>query len=250
MAKRMPWFRLYAGDMLKDRKLKRISKQTNIDLATVTGAWVRILCLASESPDRGWLLIDGGLPMEYEEMCADVGLDVLRFDALLKQFMSEEFDMMAVDAETSAYLVTKWNERQFKSDNSTARVRKYRAKKRSNETLQKRYSNALDTETESDTDTETEQTKDAAAVFTFYSENFGVLTSGISERIGDAIDEYSAAWVLDAMGISLTRNKRRWDYVEGILRNWATNGKDDGKKPTQKNNAVPSDVYAALYGEK
>jgi hypothetical protein len=60
--------------------------------------------------------------------------------------------------------ILNWDKRQFVSDSSTMRVRKYRDKKKqpsnADETLQKRPSNAIDT----DTDTDTEHKKKKATV--------------------------------------------------------------------------------------
>ena len=66
--------------------------------------------------------------------------------------------------------------------------------------------------------------------FVSYEQNIGPLTAAVSERIQLAEAETSAAWVVEAIELAARRNKRRWDYVEGILRNWQRDGKDDGEK--------------------
>ena len=75
----------------------------------------------------------------------------------------------------------------------------------------------------------------AAAVvenpFKVYEQNIGLLTEAVSERIKLAEKDYSTAWVVEAIRLAARRNKRRWDYTEGILRNWLRDGKDDGEKP-------------------
>jgi DnaD/phage-associated family protein len=74
----------------------------------------------------------------------------------------------------------------------------------------------------------------AAAVenpFSVYEQNIGPLTPAVAERIKLAEKDYSTAWVVEAIHLSAMRNKRRWDYAEGILRNWHRDGKDDGEKP-------------------
>jgi hypothetical protein len=59
-----------------------------------------------------------------------------------------------------------WDKRQFVSDSSTMRVAKHRNKKKqasnADETLQKRPSNAIDTDTDTDTDTDKKQIKKKA----------------------------------------------------------------------------------------
>ena len=64
-----------------------------------------------------------------------------------------------------------------------------------------------------------------------YEQNIGPLTPAVSKRIRLAENEYTPGWVEDAIRLAARRNKRRWDYAEGILRNWYRDGKDDGEKP-------------------
>jgi DnaD/phage-associated family protein len=80
---------------------------------------------------------------------------------------------------------------------------------------------------------EEEQTPAAVAAenpFTVYEQNIGPLAPAVAERMKLAEQDYSTAWVVEALGLAVRRNKRRWDYVEGILRNWQRDGKDDGQK--------------------
>jgi len=67
--------------------------------------------------------------------------------------------------------------------------------------------------------------------FTVYEQNIGPLTPAVADRIKLAEQDYSTAWVVEAIQLSARRNKRRWDYTEGILRSWLRDGKDDGEKP-------------------
>jgi DnaD/phage-associated family protein len=67
--------------------------------------------------------------------------------------------------------------------------------------------------------------------YTVYEQNIGPLSAAVSERMKLAETDYSSAWVVDAIRLAALRNKRRWDYVHGILRNWQRDGKDDGEKP-------------------
>jgi hypothetical protein len=45
-----------------------------------------------------------------------------------------------------------------------------------------------------------------------------------------AIDDYGDQWVMDATNRAVKANKYRWDYIEGILRNWRKNGRDERPK--------------------
>jgi DnaD/phage-associated family protein len=67
--------------------------------------------------------------------------------------------------------------------------------------------------------------------FIVYEQNIGPLTSAVSERIKLAEVDYAPGWVAEAIRLAALRNKRRWDYIEGILRSWQRDGKDNGEKP-------------------
>lgn len=79
-----------------------------------------------------------------------------------------------------------------------------------------------------------EEEKPAAAAenpFRVYEQNIGPLTAAVSEKIKLAETDYPEGWVCEAIRLAALRNKRRWDYAEGILRNWFANGKDSGELP-------------------
>ncbi len=63
-------------------------------------------------------------------------------------------------------------------------------------------------------------------IFTIYEQNIGMLTPLIAEEIKSALDTFPVDWIEEAITISARANKRSWRYIEGILRSWATGGKD------------------------
>jgi len=65
--------------------------------------------------------------------------------------------------------------------------------------------------------------------FMIYQEDFGPLSSTSSDQIICLEDDYTEAWVMEAMEIAVKNNKRNLAYVEGILKRWQANGKDAGK---------------------
>ena len=154
----MPWFRTYS-EILDDKKIKRICRLTGLCKATVIGVWICFLALASESEDRGKLLISENIPYDKEDLSNETELNDDDLDRLIQLFI--KFDMLAFEGGT--YVIKNWDGRQFKSDNSTDRVRKHREMKRDEENNAKRYSNVIDTDTdtelESDTEEESEKNK-------------------------------------------------------------------------------------------
>ena len=159
-----PWFRLYANDLLGDRKMRRIHKLTGLSLAEIRGAWLTLMCLASESPKRGVLLFDGGTPYDYDDLAEECGMDSLKFHSMFMHLTKMNMvDYMEVDG---IYYLPNWEKRQPVSDTTGAeRVKKHRQTKNNPVTLQKRFRNALDIDIESDTDTEEDIDKDSENIY-------------------------------------------------------------------------------------
>lgn len=67
-------------------------------------------------------------------------------------------------------------------------------------------------------------------VFATYENEIGILTPLISDKIQDAEKDYPEEWIIEAIGVAAKNNKRNWGYVEGILKRWKADGKNNGKK--------------------
>ena len=147
----MPWFRFYS-EAVRDTKLRRIARKTDRPFAETVGTWAIILSFASESPQRGQLLLSDGNPVDPDDISDVAGCNA---DETLQQLQSNGM----ITVTDGIICVSAWNKRQYESDNSTPRVNKFRDKRRNvAETLHERYSNAdvtpPDTDTDTDTDTE------------------------------------------------------------------------------------------------
>lgn len=142
-----PWFRYYS-EAASDIKFNVIAHMCEMSRLEVIGAWTLILCAANASPVRGALYVT--LQKRYSNVTVTelVTLPQTKVDALLNAFI--EMDMLEIV--DGAFCVRNWEKRQFESDLSSERVRKYRQKH--TETLQKRYCNVSVTPPDTDTDTE------------------------------------------------------------------------------------------------
>ncbi len=143
----MPWFRVYS-EILDDRKIKRIVKKTGQSKALIIGVWICILALANEGSERGKLSISDDIPYTAEDIEDETGLPSEIIEQLLDEFRS-----LGMINGKSTIEITNWDKRQFKSDSSTARVKKHREEtKRYSNVTKERFSNVIDTDTESDID--------------------------------------------------------------------------------------------------
>jgi hypothetical protein len=154
-----PWFRVY-NEVLTDRKLERIRQTTHLPRVVIRGAWLTIMAMANDSPERGYLLYAPDIPVSDDDLCDDLEMDRSDFNELMAAFAR----MRMVHRDTCT-VCTNFSKRQFKSDNSTPRVQAHRARKRAeasvetvgcnvSETL---LCNAPETDTDTETDTETER---------------------------------------------------------------------------------------------
>jgi DnaD/phage-associated family protein len=64
-------------------------------------------------------------------------------------------------------------------------------------------------------------------LFRLYEQNIGPLTPMIAETLRDAEESYPAAWIEEAIRIAVENNVRKWRYVEAILEDWHTRGRDE-----------------------
>jgi len=53
----------------------------------------------------------------------------------------------------------------------------------------------------------------------------------IGEELGSLSDEYPTEWFTKAVKIAVENNKRRLNYIKGILKRFQTEGFDNGSKP-------------------
>lgn len=161
-----PWFRFYS-EMLADRKIAHLVRVTQQPKALVVGVWATILALANDSPIRGVLLLTEEIPLTLGDLARETGLDVDEMQAFITEL--ERLSMLSY--EDGAYCLINWDKRQFASDSSTDRVRRWRERQgrddsndasdgtgnvsgQEAETLQKRFGNGPDTEADTEADTE------------------------------------------------------------------------------------------------
>lgn len=160
------WFRFYS-EATNDRKIDRICRSLQQSKALIIGAWAILMSIGSESPIRGVLLLTEDIPFKDDDLADELGLDMESTKAILAQF--ERFQMIHRD--NGVIYLTNWDKRQFASDDSAERVRRYRERQKAEEsqsgnalcnddvTLQDRDGNAPE---QSRAESEPEQRREAA----------------------------------------------------------------------------------------
>ena len=77
-----------------------------------------------------------------------------------------------------------------------------------------------------------------ATVREAYEQNIGLLTPLLSKRIKEALRTYPLEWIVLAIERAVAAEKRRWDYIEGVLRNWHAEGFTNGNQATKRENGT------------
>lgn len=158
----MGWLRLYT-EIRNDRKLRRLPPGQR-------WLWVVIMTIAKESPRPGWLLISEDVPVTLDDLSDEAAIPIEEVEAGLKAFVNQKM----IENIDGVFHLLNWDKRQFASDSSTERVKKYRSNQKNNsptltstETLQKRFSNNNETPPDyrvQSTYTETDQKIDPSSV--------------------------------------------------------------------------------------
>ena len=111
-ARKMKWFRFHT-EVLDDPKVQRLN-------ATVFRFWVNLLCLAASA--------DGAIPT-----VDDVAFRLRMSTHDAGQYLDELILAGLVDIQPDgSRMIHNWSRRQYRSDNSTERVRRHRARLRAN----------------------------------------------------------------------------------------------------------------------
>lgn len=194
-------------------------------------------------PDRLWRRIielfllakkinNGGHLPDTKQIAWMLRMSTDDLDLDMKQISSTK---IVIQTETG-WFIPNFEKRQAAATN-TERVNQFRKRQQKeqyydNVTEMKRIVTQR-TETETETEAETEA-KSAAAVYSAYQNNIGLLTGVISEKIDADIKEYTAQWVIEAIEKATIQEKRSLGYVEGILKGWKRDGKGTSKPEENK----------------
>jgi hypothetical protein len=226
-----PWFRLYS-EFAHDPKVQMLSE-------AMQRRYVMLMCLrCSETLET----------LHETEIAFQLRLSTDELDETKKLFISKNF----IDKHWN---LLNWDKRQFVSDSSTMRVAKHRNKKKqlsnADETLQKRPSNAIDT------DTDKKQIQIQSNKATVVATPIGVSDSVWQEFIAHRKSKKARVTQLVVDGIQKEASIAGWSLEdalkETIVRNWqsfkADWVKDENLSKTgQMNQRVISGLTRGLIG--
>ena len=204
----LPWFRLYA-ETIDDGKLRLLAYEDRWH-------FIAILCLKCSGDLEG--------KKEYRDrlIATKLGLSVSELDSVKKR-------LLEVDLIDDNFQPVAWDARQFKSDNSAERTRKYRIKKRSSDnsvTSQQRHGDGPDTDTDKKKGVSPVKKK---AVSRFKKPSLQEIREYVSTR-DIQIDAERFFDFYESNGWKVGRNSMKcW---KSSVRTWEK--RDDGSRPASK----------------
>lgn len=84
-------------------------------------------------------------------------------------------------------------------------------------------------------------TPEPANIFKLYEENIGPITPMMAEILKADEAEYPAEWIEKAIRIAVTKNIRKWNYVQGILSRMQSEGY--GNEQSRRDNSQDPERY-------
>jgi len=213
------WIKLY-HEMIDDPKVMTLRP-------ALRWRFIETLLMAGEMDE------DGYLPTikEYSWRVRDS-------EEIVETEFVELLDAGLLSRDDTRFFVTKFAERQAPISGAE-RVSRYRERKQKDEyyethELPNGNDNVTFRYTDTDTDkiridTEEEKNKGVVVVSELYEHEIGSLTPLIREQIIDWVDNYPHLWLEDAIKIAAENNTRKVSYINGILKNWKTKGRNNTK---------------------
>lgn len=190
------WFRMY-DEILDDPKVQRLD---GADFKL----WVNLLCLASRNNGRFGNVSETAFSLRMDESGALAVIERLLSAGLI--------DKVAGGGDGWHYAPHSWGKRQYKSDTSSDRVKRYRERSKS----------VSETPPETDTETDITVSKDTAQIDpdkVFWDSAKSYLGASKASLIGKWVGQYSKPVVMSA--IASAQSERAVDpvqYITGVLR--------------------------------
>jgi len=218
----MHWFRFY-NEALDDPKVQRLDGDT-------FKTWVNLLCLCARHD---------GLPKSIQDISFALRVDVHGCSTVLSRLADAGLlDRLHGGVDGMHYAIHAWDKRQYKSDTSTERVKRFR----------ERSSNATETvnetppDTETDTDTETDKIqrrKKVIALATRLPDDWQPSDGDIDFAISLDVDYRREADIFRDYWIAQAGAKGRKANWQSTWRNWIRRASErSAVQPARKETAI------------
>lgn len=221
-------------EMLDDPKVARLPDSSY-------RRFIECLLLAGETYEGGYLppLMDMAWRLRLDETSLSDDMTRLALSGLVEI------------KPNGRWFVTKFAERQAPVSDAERQQRSREAsKKREYHEPSNAHVTNCDTDKDKEEDSSSNGGGDFSEVVAVYENEIGLITPSISEQITAALSEFPKQYLIDAIQIAVTANKRNWRYVNGILKNWRVNGRQDAHAPKPTDSAELFQKLAAAASRR
>lgn len=92
---------------------------------------------------------------------------------------------------------------------------------------------------------EKKRCSDSSVYEAFECNGFGLLSPVMVDIINDLVETYGDQWVKDAVFVAVASGRRNLKYVQGVLKNWSCNGRDNESGGEVKNGGIKQNINGA-----
>jgi predicted phage replisome organizer len=227
------WIKL-STNMFEDEKIRLIEQMPEAD--TILIIWVKLLSQAGKTNASGYIYLSENIPYTDEMLATIFNRPISTVRLALDTF--KQFGMIEID-DDSFISIKNWEKHQniegmerVKKLNAE-RNRRYRQRKKEQKALENKNSDVSVTsrdgteeEQEEEVDKERDKEQQHTAAVTQFWDNNGFGYNNIQAKtqllswLDDSKFKNPSEVIIKAMEIACSNNKRRLNYVEGILKNW------------------------------
>lgn len=80
-----------------------------------------------------------------------------------------------------------------------------------------------------------------------YQNKIEQLNPVLNTKLNTAIERYPESWLIEAIDIASKKGKRSWSYINGILNNWSSSGKQDNPPSSNGNHSLPDNLNTTMF---
>ena len=240
MAKFQPWLKMWV-EWIDDPKMLSLSLAEQ-------GAWWRLVTLAKKC-DADGALVKGRVPLSLVEIFDAMRIKTKAAQNVVNSMIKKMTDYGSLHWNSGALVITHFAERQAQAASKTPegirdRVKRHRERMAAKENpLQQPLPSSppyppISKEIEErrgECNTVTTLQRNGnplhlepaiAEISKLHEEYFGIITSNLSEKFKDFVENYRGPveWIALAFAEAVKYKNRRWQYVEAILQSWQEKG--------------------------
>ena len=251
------WIKLNT-DMFDNAKIKYLRTLPEGDKIVLI--WVMLLAKAGKCNSNGYIFLTENIPYTQDMLAAEFDFEITTIQLALNSLMR----LGMINLDESNLCITGWEEHQNIEgldkirEQTRKRVAKCREKQKlipSNVTCNVTVTQGNETEREEEEERDIDKEEDKkerenicrqlSSVWT--NNGYGTLNKTLLDKLLADIEIYSLEWLIKAIEIGNSRDKRTYSYLKGILENWKTEGYKEGDNGGARQNLEKSEDKWSKY---